>query len=283
MGVTIRELLTLSKKRLASAPHRPSPREASLLLGHVLGLDEARLLAHDRDGVSDEDRERFEALLGRRLEGEPMAYLIGEREFYGRSFRVDPRVLIPRPETEHLVETALALELPVSPLIIDVCTGSGCIAVTLACELSNSRVIATDIAPGAIELAASNARRHHVHRRVQPVCTDLVAALRLDPVDAVIANPPYIAPRDASSLSPEITRYEPHQALFAPGDGTSVIERLFEQLGSLRAGTPVIVEIGAEQASSVQVHAERHHLTPVTLVQDYAGRDRIVVLKRRRD
>lgn len=281
MGVTVRELLALSKRRLAAAPHQPSPREGSLLLGHVLGLDEARLLAHDRDEVDAESRRRFQALLERRLKGEPVAYLTGEREFYGRRFMVDRRVLIPRPETEHLVEAALRVSLPPAPRILDVGTGSGCVAVTLACELPESRLIATDSQPGALAVAATNAVRHGVRDRVRLICADLTTSLRLEAIDLVVTNPPYIAPGEASTLSPEITGYEPHAALFAAGDGTATFERLFRQLQALRPQTRVVVEIGADQASSVQKIGERHGLSFEELRTDYAGRDRIVVLTRR--
>ena len=143
--VKIGELLRDARRRLAAAPFEISRREAALLLARVLGRGEASILAHAEEAVGDDDTERFRALLERRLTGEPMAYLFGEREFYGRPFTVDSRVLIPRPETEHLIETALALDLPPRPRIADAGTGSGAIAVTLALELPGARLLATDV------------------------------------------------------------------------------------------------------------------------------------------
>ena len=140
---TVRQLLAEARPLLAATPFGAPTREAMLLLGHVLGLAEARLLAWEETAVDPVAAERFRALLARRLTGEPVAYLTGEREFWGRSFHVDPRVLIPRPETEHLVELALGLRLPASPWILDVGTGSGILAVTLALAIPGSRVVAS--------------------------------------------------------------------------------------------------------------------------------------------
>ncbi len=147
-------LVAAARARLKTAPFEPSPREALLLVGRVLGLSEAQVLARGGEAVPEAAAREIEALLVRRLAGEPVAYLFGEREFFGRSFAVDPRVLIPRPETEHLVEIALALPLPARPRILDLGTGSGAIAVTLALELPAARVVATDRSPAALAVAA---------------------------------------------------------------------------------------------------------------------------------
>src|SRR4029079_11845729 len=142
---TIRQLLAEARPRLAATSFGAPPREALLLLGHVLGLSEAQALARGDSDVPARAEARFRELLERRLTGEPAAYLMGEREFYGRPFFVDSRVLIPRPETEHVVEEALAASLPKRPRILDVGTGSGCLAVTLALEIPGSCVVATDL------------------------------------------------------------------------------------------------------------------------------------------
>jgi len=252
-------------------------------LRHVLGLSEAQLLVRDRAAVPATAASRFEELLSRRLAGEPVAYLLGEQEFYGRSFAVDPRVLIPRPETEHLIEACLALGLARNARILDVGTGSGCVAVTLACELPDAHIIATDIELGALVVATFNTTRHGVRGRVDLVRASLVAGLRLESVDAVVTNPPYISPDEISELSREISDYEPHRALFSADGGLDTIARLLEELEPLRDAIPVALEIGKDQAPSVQRLAGEHGFRVETVQRDYSGHDRIVVLKRRRE
>lgn len=283
MAPTIRELLAHSRQQLAAAPHRPPAREAALLLGFVLEYSEPQLLAHDTDEVGVAEMERFEHLLARRLAGEPVAYLTGVREFYGRAFHVDDRVLIPRPETEHLVAACLALELASNARILDVGTGSGCVAVTLACELPEARVSATDAELGALMVAAGNATRLGVRNRVALVRTNLAAGVLLESIDAVVANLPYLSPDDALEISSEISDYEPHRALFAPDGGLAAISRLLEQLEPLRDAIPVALEIGKDQAPSVQQLATEHGFRIETVQRDYSGHDRVVVLRRRRD
>ncbi|HJX29902.1 MAG TPA: peptide chain release factor N(5)-glutamine methyltransferase, partial [Thermoanaerobaculia bacterium] len=201
-GPVIRDLLADARARLAATPFGAPPREAVLLLGKVLGLNEAQVLARDRDEVDPAAASRFGEILERRLTGEPVAYLFGEREFYGRPFQVDNRVLIPRPETEHLIEEALAETLPPGPLILDIGTGTGILAVTLALEIPGARVVATDLSAGALAVAAHNARRLGAADRVFLVRTDLAAGLDLSRFDLVVSNPPYIDPADARLPSP---------------------------------------------------------------------------------
>ncbi len=277
---TILSLVEDARRRLAAAPFRPPGREAALLLGRVLGLTEAEVLARDDRPVEQADVERFEALLARRLRGEPVAYLLGEREFYGRPFAVDPRALIPRPETEHLIEEALQLELPEAPRILDGGTGSGAIAVTRALELPAARVAAVDLSPAALAVAATNVRRHHVGDRVRLAATDLARGLALERFDLVVSNPPYVDPADRATLSPEITRFEPAVALFAPGTGESILVRLLSELDRLPSGTPLVLEIGQDQAERLETLAagspfELHRIRP-----DLAGIPRVATLTR---
>lgn len=279
---TIAQLLADARPRLAATPFGAPGREAALLLGRVLDLSEAQILAHGDREVSPEQADRFRSLLERRLTGEPVAYLFAEREFYGRPFHVDPRVLIPRPETEHLVETALAVPLPERPWILDVGTGSGILPVTLALEIPGARVVGTDVSPGALAVAAGNARRHGVRNRVFPVGADLALGLDLARFDLVVSNPPYIDPAEAPELSPEVCNFEPPVALFAPGRGDSVYERLFALAGTgLRPGVRLVVEIGFGQLAAIRSHAGASGLHIVRTRQDYAGIDRVVVLQRR--
>jgi release factor glutamine methyltransferase len=277
---TISDLLAGARRRLAATPFGAPTREAGLLLGAVLGLSEVQVLAHPERPVGAEQEARFRALLERRLTGEPVAYLLGEREFYGRMFHVDRRVLIPRPETEHVVEVVLGLDLPNGARIVDVGTGSGCLAVTLALELPGSWVVATDLSPGALALAAGNARRHGVAERVRLVGSDLLSGLALSPFDLVVSNPPYVDLADAPSLSPEVCNFEPHLALFSPGAGDSTLARLFAESAGLRAGTFVVVEIGYGQLDAARRHASASSLQLARTWKDYSGIPRVLTLRR---
>jgi len=300
---TVRELLRDAKARLSAAPFHPPLREAHLLLGHVLGLPEARLLARDDLPVSVPDEAAFRALVERRLTGEPVAYLLGEREFYGRVFRVDRRVLVPRPETEHLVDAALALELPAAARMLDVGVGSGAIAVTLALERPEWSVIGSDRSVGALAVARNNARR--LEARLALVGVDLTCGVDLTAVDALVSNPPYISRGEAAELSLEVIGFEPHEALFArpatesaagpvgvarstgagaegaTDDGTDLIVRLLGQAEALRPGTPVALEIGHAQLAAVRALAAAGPWRFARSVTDLAGFDRVVVLERR--
>jgi release factor glutamine methyltransferase len=278
---TIGRLLAEARPRLAAAPFGAPPREALLLLGHVLGLSEAQVIAREDREVLPAEEARFRELLERRLTGEPVAYLLGEREFFGRPFFVDRRVLIPRPETEHVVELALAENLPPAPWILDIGTGSGCLAVTLALEIP-ARVVATDLSPGALAVAAKNARRHGVEERVLGVGLDLLEGIDLTRFDLVVSNPPYIDWSEAGEISPEVCSFEPHLALFSPESGDSILARLFAQCGAgLRPGVALIVEIGSGQLDAARRHAESSGLDLAITHQDYAGIPRTLVLRRR--
>jgi release factor glutamine methyltransferase len=277
---TARQLLAEARPLLAATPFGAPPREARLLLGHVLDLSEGRVLAREEMAVPPEAEARFRGLLTRRLGGEPVAYLTGEREFWGRSFHVDPRVLIPRPETEHIVEAALAERLPQNPWILDVGTGSGILAVTLALEIPGARVVAVDLSPGALAVADGNARRHGVRARVQLVGLDLTAGLDLSRFDLVVSNPPYVDRSEIPEISPEVLDFEPHRALFPPGDGDSIVARLFEECAGLRSGIALVVEIGRGQLDAVRRHAGAGGLEVAEVREDYAGIPRTVVLRR---
>lgn len=283
---TVRDLLADARLRLIAAPFAPSRREAALLLGHVLGLSEAQVIARNEREVEPEAADRFAQLLARRLTGEPVSYLFGEREFYGRVFRVDRRVLIPRPETEHVVEEALKAPLPPDPWILDVGAGSGILAVTLALEIPGARAVTTDLSPGALAVAAGNARRLGAGGRVLPVGADLARGLDLGRFDLVVSNPPYIDPAEAVTLSPEVCNFEPHLALFAPGSigsggmGDSILERLFAELRTLRSGVRLLLEIGFGQLDVARRHAESSGWIFLGVRADYAGIPRVMTVQR---
>ncbi len=278
---TIGSLLADARRRLAATPLQPPGREAVLLMARARGWDEARVLAHPEDELDELTADRFRAMLERRLAGEPIAYIFGEREFYGRAFGVDRRVLIPRPETEHLVELALELDLPPRPRILDLGTGSGCVAVTLACELPTARLVATDLSPAALAVARANSRRHGVDDRVRLAAADLARPLRLEGFDLVVSNPPYVGLDEAPYLSIDVRDHEPATALFAPGEPLSVIARLAAELGGLAPGTVVAFEIGAGREESVGALLEDSPLAFLGTRADLAGIPRVVVTKRR--
>ncbi len=278
---TVAALLVDARQRLRQAHFQPSTREAALLLGRLLDWSEAQVLARDDREVPATVAERFEALVQRRLQGEPVAYLLGEREFYGRDFFVDARVLIPRPETEHLVESALERchDLPEAPHILDVGAGSGCVAVTLASELPRARVTTTDISPAALAVTTANARRHGVLDRVQRIATDVAAGVDVHGVDMVVSNPPYIDPAATPELSLEVTTFEPPSALFASTCGTRVIRDLLALSRRLRAGTSILFEIGHDQADLVHKLADQSGVEVQDILADYAGVRRIVIAR----
>lgn len=273
----VRRLLAKARERLAVAPFA-SAREAHLLLGHVVGWSEASLLARDDAEVDEADAERFEALVERRLAGEPIAYLVGGKEFFGRSFAVDRRVLVPRPETEHLVEAAIALapSLPPQPRILDLGTGSGCIAVTLALEMAGSRVTATDRSPGALSVARSNARA--LGARVSFVAADWAVALRAESFDLIASNPPYLDP--AGPVMPQVAQWEPASALWAGGGGLDAYGELLAGLEAARPGTPLLLEIGLGQTAPLEGLAVGAGWRVAAIHLDLAGIERVVELRR---
>lgn len=278
--LTIGRLLARGRRRLLGAAEGPSAREVYLLLGHLLGWDEARLRAREETEVPIEVAAAFDALVERRRMGEPAAYLVGRREFFGRPFLVDERALIPRPESEHLVEAALDLPFRTPPRFLDVGTGTGCLAVTLALELAGSLGVAIDASPGALALAAANVRALGADR-VLLAGGDLVDAIDLSRIDLVVANLPYVAGPEAPGLAPGVLAFEPAAALFAGDGGLALIRRLLTGLAALRPGTPVLLEIGHDQAEAVAAAAEVSGLDVVEVRRDYAALPRVVILRSR--
>jgi len=278
-------LLEEGRRRLLASSTDALPREAALLLAHTTRCDEATLYAHPENPVPESEATRFLALLERRLKAEPVAYLLGEREFWGRPFSVDSRVLIPRPETEHLIETALRLEIPRAPRILDIGTGSGAIALTLALEIPEARVIATDLSLDALAVAAENRARHELTGRVALVQGDLTAPLRIEAFDLVVSNPPYVAASALSGLDSDVRDYEPRTALVADDEGIATIRQLSRQLIALLPGTPVLIEIGFDQEASVRSLFGEHFGPDArvsdTIIRDYAGHPRLLVTRRR--
>lgn len=272
------QLLGAARVRLVAAPFTAPPREASLLLCRILGLSEATLLAHPELLVGDDDAARFERLLERRLRGEPVAHLLGEREFYGRRFRVDRRVLVPRPETEHLVEAAIARAPGAGPRILDLGTGSGCVAITLALELPRAAVTATDSSIDALAVAASNRALHRAPVRLAAAA--MLEALDGSSFDLVVANLPYLDPAASDGLELDVLRWEPPTALFAGAGGLDRFRELFAAAGGLRPRTTLLLEIGADQNEPVTALAAQYHLRRLETIRDYSGHQRVLIFER---
>ncbi len=226
---TARDLLREAARRLREAGCESPRLDAELLLAHAWRKSRTALFAALPETPPEAVRRAFARLLARRCWREPVAHLLGEREFWSRAFRVTPDVLIPRPETEHLIEAALALfpdrDRPLA--ILDLCTGSGCIAVTLACEYPRARITATDISGKALTVARSNAERHGASARIGFRAGDLYAALRPQdgPFDLILANPPYVAAAEMAELAPELA-FEPRIALTDEADGLAISRRI---------------------------------------------------------
>jgi len=250
---TAREMLARGREFLEKKGVPEARLEAELLVAHALGLDRLTLFLSLERPLQREELLRGRELLTRRAKREPTAYLTGRREFYGREFRVGPGVLVPRPETELLVDRARARGAPLAaPRIADVGTGSGCIAVTLALELSGSRVCAVELAPRALEYARENAQR--LGALVEFVSGDGPAALRAHgPFELVVSNPPYVDPAARASLAPEVREFEPAEALFAPaGEPDHWARRLIVECAELVApGGGLLIELGHDQGARV--------------------------------
>jgi release factor glutamine methyltransferase len=246
----LRSVLQKGASRLA--PSINARRDAELLLLHTLGVDRAWLLAHPEAELTDEQQAAYAEKIGRRAEHEPVQYILGEQEFYGLKLRVTPDVLIPRPETEHLVDALLARVARNAPLrIADVGTGSGAIAVALAAMLPEAQIVATEISAAALTVAHSNAVLHHVAERIRFVEWDLLAGMAGgESFDAIVSNPPYVP--EGEPLEAQVRDYEPHAALFAGADGLDTYPRLIPQAkAALTSGGWLLMEIGYGQRNAI--------------------------------
>jgi release factor glutamine methyltransferase len=242
-----------------------------VLLAHVLGCDRAGLIADSARSMTEEELERFRSFAARRLLGEPVAYLVGRREFRWTSLAVDGRVLIPRPETEHLVEAALVL--PPGARVVDVGTGSGAVALALASERPDLRVLAVDVSAAALAVARENAAR--LGLTVSFAGGDLLEGVA-GPIDAVVSNPPYV--RDDEELPRDVAAFEPSLALRAGPDGLDVIRRL---VPAAAARAPFLaLEMGAGQAGAVAELCRGAGYSSIAVHRDLAGIERVVVAQR---
>jgi release factor glutamine methyltransferase len=256
-----------------------SPRlEAEILLACALGIRRIDLYVRHDQIVDDAGRARFRDMVRRRQEGCPTAHIVGKKEFYSLDFAVSPATLIPRPDTELLVDEALRLAKPLmEPLIADIGTGTGCVAVALAHRLPKARIVAVDISPEALETARGNATRLGVADRVDFRLGDLLAPLAGLRPDLIVSNPPYIPTNDIAGLDPGVRDHEPALALDGGPDGLRVIERLAEQALSLLApGGRLLVEIGAGQEEGARGVLTRAGFTVESVRKDGGGHPRVV-------
>lgn len=275
---------------------------------HTLGCDRAWIYSHPEAPIAADDLQRYFALIARRAAGEPTQYLTGTQEFWGLEFEVNPCVLIPRPETEHVVEVALerlrsggadlGSKMTHGKLrVADVGTGSGCIAIALAKELPNAEIVATDISAAALEVARRNALRHAVAGRIQFVATDLLESFLREPrftshqsrvtspdsrlFDLIVSNPPYVARDESEALAREVREHEPHAALFGGPEGTEIYARLVEEaLKLLIPGGVLVLELGYDSAPRVSPLFDNNDWTRVEVANDLARIPRVIAAEK---
>lgn len=255
--MNLRQTINAARARLVSAgiDDGEAGRDANLLARHVLGWDRATLMTHEIDVAKPVFVERFDPLIERRARREPVAYIRGEQEFWSRDFAVNPAVLIPRPETELIIEELLACmppELPARPAtVLDIGTGSGCLAVTAAAELPLLTVTATDISGAALDVARPNAQRHGVGDRITFVECAYVRSAS-GPFDFIVSNPPYVTEPEYENLSPEVREYEPRTALTAGEDGLRDIRQIIDIASThLVPGGTAFIEMGHRHSDAV--------------------------------
>jgi release factor glutamine methyltransferase len=280
----IRALIAEAEYSLAGGPHPERARpDAETLLLHVLGKDKAWLVTHADEQLTVDQETRYGEVLERRYRGEPIQYITGEAEFYGLRFRVTRDVLIPRPETEHLVEKVLELAARFEqPRIVDVGTGSGAIAVALAHHLPQARITAIDLSAPALDLARQNAERNGVTGRMRFLLGDLLAPVAEERFEIVVSNPPYVPASDRDQLAVEVREYEPALALFAGGDGLDVYRRLIPAaFAALAPGGFVALEIGYGQEAAVHTLLATSGFYQIEFVPDLKGIPRVACAQRR--
>jgi release factor glutamine methyltransferase len=279
--VQLKQALTTAVARL-TADHIPSPRlNAELLLMFTLNCDRAFLYAHPEQGLGADEQRRYDAALAERARGVPAQYITGHQEFWGMDLIVSPAVLIPRPETEHVIETVIELAIPAAERrknaahgvsrgtrtkheeapeerkkpamrIVDVGTGSGCVALALAKELPQAEIHAVDISPVALDIARANASRHQLENRIQFRETDLLEGPENSSFDFVVSNPPYVGESEEDQVQLEVRKFEPRNAVFAGHTGTEVIARLIPQAhAALKSGGWLVMEISGTIAEEV--------------------------------
>ncbi len=284
---TVGRLLQWTADYLKAHGSESALLDAQLLLSRAMGCTKTALYVRFEEEPAEIVRAAFRDMVKRRAEGEPVAYLVGHKEFYSLDFRVTPDVLIPRPETEHLVVTLLDLAKSkpkdTAWTIADVGTGSGILAICAAKNLPAARITALDISPAALAVAKENAEKHGVAARIEFLESDLFAAVPQEKkFDFIVSNPPYVASGDTATLAPNVLKFEPHAALFAGPNGTDVIERLIPQSAErLNSGGQLLMEISPMIEEKVRKLIEAHgsfELLPT--IKDLARQPRVIQAKK---
>jgi release factor glutamine methyltransferase len=277
---SIAEVLREASQMLEHAGVPEARREAGSLLSFVIGKDRTFLISHAEDVLNDDQVDQYRGVVERRAAGEPLQYITGVQDFFGREFRVTTDVLIPRPETELLVEAVLEIDRAAS-LICDVGTGSGCIAITLLCELNNARAIGLDKSPAALEVAKFNAEKLSVADRAEFVVSDCFDSLKPREFDLIVSNPPYVSAGVLAGLQREVRDHEPLVALSPGPDGLSIIRRLIQEAPAfLKQHGHLIMEIGFDQGEAVQQLIDANVWELLEVRPDLQCIPRIVVLRK---
>ena len=281
MELSIAEAVFEATQVLRTAGVPESRREAGSLLAHVIQKDRTFLISHAEEKLEPHTVHEFRDAVERRAAGEPLQYIKGHQDFYGRAFRVTPDVLIPRPETELLVEAAL--ELMNGSRFCDVGTGSGCIAVTLLCERPDCQAVGLDVSPAALAIARENAGAQRVDQRIEFLVSDCFDALAENTArfDLIVSNPPYVAADVVAGLQREVKDHEPMVALSPGADGLSIIKRLIRDAARfLRKDGHMLLEIGFDQSEAVSELVSHSEFDLVEIRPDLQGIPRIVVLRK---
>jgi release factor glutamine methyltransferase len=276
---SVRRVLTWAADDLKRRGNEHGRLDAELLLSRVLKLDRIGLIMHAERPLSPSELGGFRELFKRRRAGEPVAYLLGEREFYGIALRVDARVLIPRPDSECLVEVALERTRQRSMLgsALDLCTGSGCIAIAFARTRPTWSVTACDVSAAALEVARDNAHRTGAIRNLRLLEGSLFGPVAGERFDLITANPPYIASAELADLPPDVRDFEPRLALDGGADGLDLVRQIAEQARAfMTPGALLALEIGSDQGAATRAILEQNGFAQVELAHDLAGRDRVV-------
>lgn len=281
-GPTVARVLDEATEFLSTRRPRTPRLDAELLLAYVLGQTRTQLYTKAFERLARPQVEHFEKLLKKRGQGVPVAYLVGWKEFYGRRFVVTPDVLIPRPETEIVVEETLrCVERSglARPRLLDCCTGSGCLAVTLALEVAEALVRACDICPKALEVAAENLEQHNLTRRIKLYQGDLLEALptRTQRFDVIASNPPYVATDAGPRPEEGVVRYEPRLALFGGRDGLDLVRRLVDQCERwLNPGGWIVLEMAPFQIEGMEAYLQERGFQHTSIVPDLSGLPRVL-------
>jgi release factor glutamine methyltransferase len=281
---TIGELLDWTANFLAQKGSEFPRLDAEVLLAHALGCKRIELYTRHGELATSEQRQRYRELVGKRIEGCPVAYLVGRKEFFSLELEVTPAVLIPRPDSEHVVMECLRLAKDMQePTILDIGTGSGNLAIAIAQRHKGAKVIAVDISPDALAVAKRNAEKHGVAARITFLQGDLFAPVAGQRFDFIVSNPPYIPHNDIAKLAPGVRDYEPHRALDGGPDGFAVFDRLLKEAGNyLKPGGYLLVEIGAPQEEPARKRISAHGAYDLAdTVHDYSGHPRVLVARRR--